>query len=176
MARKRTEFVAEGRLTVAEFARLEGLTPRAVTAWVERGVVELDAEKRLDAVAARAAIAGARVGTPGPGRGRRQPDDGSSASGPQASATTKTLVHWKTLETREMYRKRKLERLELQNALVRRDAVENEHATLAAIVRDQLRQIGPRLGPALAAESDARKCRDMVVAAIDKALSDLGSC
>lgn len=114
-----------------------------------------------------------RRGEPGPGRHRA----GADSEDPEGEAgernPKKDLQHWRLIGEKEKALKARLERRALQETLVKRDSVESAAAERAALVRDRFRQIGPKLAPALAAESDVRRCRDMVCKAVDAALEEL---
>lgn len=85
----------------------------------------------------------------------------------------KDRVDWDTALKRENAKKAKLQRLEIQGQLVRRDAAEREAAEASTLVRDRLRNIGKRLRDRLAAESSARVCGELVDREIDQALEVL---
>lgn len=76
------------------------------------------------------------------------------------------LLHWKTLATREEYRAKRLARRELQASLVERDRAEQLPAELAATTRSLLEKVGAAVRDDLAAESDPRRCGDIVNAEI----------
>lgn len=82
---------------------------------------------------------------------------------------------WGAVLERERALKARIERRELQGALVRRDASEREAAERGVIVRDRMRNIPMRTRDKLAAETDPRKCGEIVAAEIDKALDALAS-
>lgn len=82
---------------------------------------------------------------------------------------------WGAVLERERALKARIERRELQGALVRRDAVAREAAEFAVMVRDRLRNIPMRLRDKLAAEVDPRRCGEIVSAEIDKALDVLAN-
>ncbi|MCC7540901.1 MAG: hypothetical protein IT379_32080 [Deltaproteobacteria bacterium] len=141
------------RVTGAELARRAGLTPAAISTARRRGRITRGKDKKYDAESSLVRLDESRTREPGPGRGGKKAKEPSD---------TLTLTHWKTVETREMARKRKLERLEIQGALVRRSVVEQTWASEAALIRDQLMQIGSRLAGRLAAETDPRVCGRLV--------------
>lgn len=77
---------------------------------------------------------------------------------------------WGAVLEKERAMKARLERRELQGQLVRRDAVEQEAAEFAVLVRDRLRNVPMRVRDKLAAEDSPRVCGEIVAAEIDKAL------
>ena len=71
---------------------------------------------------------------------------------------------------REQYKANltKVEYLRLIGQLIEAETVDREWARIARIVRDNLRNIGRRLGAQLAAESDPLKCEAMIEEEVDR--------
>lgn len=80
---------------------------------------------------------------------------------------------WAAVLEKERAMKARLERRELQDKVVRRDAVEREAAEFAVMVRDRLRNVPMRVRDKVAAETSPRVCGEIIAAEIDKALSVL---
>ena len=76
------------------------------------------------------------------------------------------LQFWRTLTEREKYRSSRIGRLELEGKLIRRELADETIAELGAITRSLLEAIPPSIRADLAAESNARKCGDIVGDAI----------
>jgi len=160
--------VAQGydkTVTIGDAARLLGISPNAVGKRIKSGTIAglmlrdlFDAAERStrpEAVAAVRAAAGDVEGA-GPAKG------GAKAPGSRSEREPKTSAEWQRLKTREEALKARLQRQELQGALVRRSVVEAAWATEGATIRDQLMQLGPKLAGRLAAETDPRVCSRLV--------------
>lgn len=169
-------------MSVAELAAAAGVTKPSIYRWISLGVVERGDDKLVPLQASLDAIAAARTGTAGPGRGKHgqlttggsakpEAPPGGEARQPGDAPPKKkgSLVHWKTVGVREDALKKRLERLARQGELVARADVERDWVTLLASLGAHLDGIGRVLQDALAAETDPRKCGDMVEAAIRRA-------
>ena len=171
MVRKDQAVEPDEWVTVAACARAVPCTEAAVRRWIGMGVVERRADGKVHLRTALAAMSAARAGTAGPGRGGlKEPPESMSDS---VAKKPKSLVHWKTAEARESALMKRLSRLEKQGQLVRRDVAEAEAATVMATLRSHLDSVGRSLQDALAAETDPRRCGDMVEGAIRKVLDRL---
>lgn len=148
-------------VTGSELGRRVGMTSQGITAAKKAGRITRGKNGKYPAEQSITALESSRAKRAGPGRGGKKAGDDEDPP---------SLLTWKVKNEREQYLKRRLERLELQGALVRRSVVEHAVAEKAGMVRDQLLQLGQRIGPALAAESDARICASMVRAEIERAL------
>lgn len=152
------------RLTEQELADASGKSVRLIRLREDEGAIMRGPDGLFDRTLALTALAARKQG------GRPRKDGAKSVEPTGSPKPKKTRADWLEQLDREKAIKAKLERLEIQGALVRRSAAEHDVAEKAGMVRDQLLQIGQRLGPALAAESSARKCADMVRAEIERAL------
>lgn len=165
MVSGRTKRKPKARLgTLSDLARELDVTWAAAKKAVRAGRVSApDAEGLVDLDVAAAEFKANRQRPPNNGLGAAQGRAGPELGEPD----------WKALLDKEKAIKAQLERRELQGSLVRRDAVDREHAELATLMRDKLRAIGKRIRDELAAESNARLCGEMVDEAIDEVLADL---
>lgn len=103
-------------------------------------------------------------------RNRKRESNDGSGSGPKVRTAPKAR-DWSSLLERERYLKARIERHELEGLLVRRDAAEIAQAELASMIRSLLGGVGADLRDELAAETDARKCGDLVDDAIRDVLT-----
>jgi hypothetical protein len=128
-----------------------GTTLPAILAYAERTGRSDAAERIRDAIAA---VSGKR------GRPRLGAAEVTPSARPRGGR--KEAADWARMRVREEALRARLVRLELQGLLVRRAAVAERWVSEAAMMRDQLLQIGARLAGRLAAETDAGECRRLV--------------
>lgn len=163
---------ARGNAT--ELARRLGVTQPAVAAAARTGRIKRDPDGLFDLEQAARDFERGRSHTAGPGRGKLGPMSAEPPARAPVSAddhcptcgVVRDLQYWKTLSEREKYRKAKLERLELEGALVRRSVAEAKVADIQAMTRGLLEGVAAAVRDDLAAEGDARRCGDIVDAEI----------
>jgi hypothetical protein len=98
----------------------------------------------------------------------------SRAPRPRQTALEKLgFADFKVLKEQEIYRKLKRERQLLEGTLVHRAAVIGAWMQIAARVREAMMQVPHTIAGQVAAETDARVCRDMLVECIEGALVHL---
>lgn len=160
MARRKRELV-----NGSELARRLEVSRNAVSKAKRDGRITPNADGLFDLAEATEAFLGSRSRDPAP-RAR------ADASPPK---TAPKRADWSTLREREQYYKLRLERRELQGALVRRAVVEHEFAELGVLIRDRFRALGKRLRDRLAAETNARKIGELIEAEVDAILRELAA-
>lgn len=157
-------------ITQAEYARHRGVDPTTVRDAIRAGRITL-IDGKVDPVAADAQWArNTRVRV----NSRQRPADAAAMDQPAAPAAPQ--------ETYEAARRRRelaeaqlaeLKLAEQQGDLVRVGAVRTQVAKLAAGLREGLMQIPARLAPVLAAETDAGKVHDALVAELRQVLEQV---
>jgi len=122
-------------VTRAEFARLQGVSRKTVTKYVQTGRVSLvvrNGREFIDPVAARIALKGTVQ------RAQETRDILEGAVAVEPSPVTPSLTQFKTETERERSALLRLQREERQGKLVDRDQVELEQETAARMVRRAL--------------------------------------
>jgi len=161
---------APDRVTTVELAAHLGVTRQAIEAAAKAGRIKRGPDKRFDLEVSAEAWERTRSHPAGPGRGHvgetakpvRVPRSPDAEDHCPVCGEVRDLMHWKTLATREDYRAKRIARRELEGALVRRDKAEAELAELAATTRGLLEKVGAAVRDDLAAETDPRRCGDIV--------------
>lgn len=122
-------------ITMAEYARRRGVSRKSVTMWVQRGrisTVERDGKRLIDPIAADRALAStAQVAATVAALVADDPTEARGGGG-------EGLTALKAATEAERGALLRLERLELEGKLVRRDQVEAEHKEAARRVRRAL--------------------------------------
>lgn len=108
---------------------------------------------------------------------RVQPSSGGSSTprGANGSGTapSQDFYRYRTLQTKEAWRKARLERRKAQGDLVERAVVDAEWQSLVVRTRDAVMQVPHTMAALLAAESDPRVVRDLLLEALEQALTRL---
>ncbi len=160
MARKPKSELVNG----SELARRLGVSRNAIAKAKREGRITPTDDGLYDVGPATEAFLGSRS----------RPPRSETEEAPRQTSDKKR-ADWSALREREQYLKLRLERRELQGALVRRQVVEAEFAELATLIRDRFRSLGKRLRDRLAAEVDARKVGETIDAAVDAILHELAT-
>lgn len=167
---------APDRATTPELAAALGVTEGAIRAATKSGRIKKGPDGCYDREIAMRDFERSRSHPAGPGRGNTGPMVGGRAVPETAEdycptcGIVRDLQFWRTLSEREKYRSERLKRLELEGALVRRSVADATLADLAAITRSLLEGVAAQVRDDLAAETDPRKCGDIVDAEIRLAL------
>lgn len=167
-------FDPDMELTKAEGARLGGISRQVYGRRVERGVHG----PTLGALHSYATAAGDQETCErieekyGPPPARRGSASASADGLCPICGTVRDLSYWKTRREKESFLKTRLERYKLQGSLITRSVAEEKVANLGAMMRQLLESIGGDLRDELAAETDPRRCGDLVDDAIRSALTD----
>lgn len=160
------------RVNARQLAELLGVKPNAISAAKKAGRIHVGPDGLYDVATAMAEFRGSRARAPGPGRGHQS--EGQESGGAilpcPACGTLRDLQYWKTKREREAYLAARLDRLELQGRLIRRDDAERAQAAIGSMMRAFLESIGPDLRDELAAEDSAARCGELVSTAIRVAL------
>jgi hypothetical protein len=169
--RARGEAPPGDRVNARQLAELLGVRPNAISAAKKAGRIHVGPDGLYDAEAAMAEFRGSRARAPGPGRGHVGGEQGSEAILPcPTCGNLRDLQYWKTKREREAYLAARLDRLELQGRLVRREDAERAQAAIGSMMRAFLESIGPDLRDELAAEDSPARCGELVATAIRVAL------
>lgn len=151
-------------MTRTELAAGLGIDPALVTRYRGRGMP-------VDAVeAARAWMAANVRAYAGSGRDRGAMGARQGGGG-AASRSTASYLQARAERERIEAERARLELAKAAGALVVLADVEAEQARRLVALREQLLQIGPRVAQALAIETDAEKCRDLVDAELAAVLA-----
>ncbi|MCA9643515.1 MAG: winged helix-turn-helix domain-containing protein [Myxococcales bacterium] len=154
------------RISGAELARRLGVSPGAVTYAIKAGRIKRGPDGKFDAATALRDYQRSQAKAPGPGRGHMVAP--SSASDDRAEdncpscGRIRDLQYWRTLSEREKYRTTRLGRLELEGTLIKRSVADETIAELGAITRGLLEGVAASIRDDLAAETDVRRCGDIV--------------
>lgn len=148
----------EATVSQNEAARLLGVTRQALAKRLQRNTLSglTLAELHADALERDDDEAAARI----------QEKAGSAPPEPKGRDWRKVLDKEKALKAR-------LERRQLQGTLVPVADVEAVIAETNGIVRQRLEQIGGSVADRLASETDPRRCREIIDAAVREALEEL---
>lgn len=169
----------DGTVSKSEFARLRGVSPAMVTKWIKAGRLVLTADGRrvnaaasLQRIAAGADPSRGGVGGHGPIGEAFPPASVDVGPAPRQRATFNEVR-----TAREAYnvKQAELDYRERLGELVERDRYDRAIIDGVAPIMAALDTLSARLGPALAAESDARKVQNMIdaeVAAIRREMAD----
>lgn len=151
-----------------ELAEAADKTRRTIRRRTEQGVIVKGPDGLYDLGLALEQLRNAATGA-----GRPRKADGDESDDGKPSQKRRERIDWNEKLKREQARKARLERMELQGALVRRSSVASTWAEQATQVRDQLMHLGPRMADRLAAESDPRVCSQIVLDEVVSALRAL---
>ncbi len=143
---------------MAELSRRLGTSRQSITARVRNG--------RMTAARADGLYEFHRAQVEWIENRERPPSDGTGGA---RKPRDPDATDWKAKHEKEKALKARLARRALQGRLVRREVVDRQRAESAALLRSHLDGVGKSLRDRLAAETNARRCGDMV----DKAIRDV---
>jgi len=174
---------AARRLTEAALARELGVSRQAINQLVQKGqltksedgLIDVDSAKRELANTTRPAAKTAEaVAAMAPAAATAPAVAPAAAAATTAGGATSFHVA-RTLNEAALAEINQLKAAELRGELIRVDAVLAALAGLLSSSRDAFMQLPARLAPVLAAESDAGKVHDLLVAEIHQCLTQLAA-
>lgn len=169
------------RDTQAAIARRLQVSRQAINELVQRGILELGRDGKLDVELARQAIAArvrpsaktARALAGAAANETAAPPAGEPAPEPPEAANATSYHVAKTLREAAEAKMAQLRLRERQGELVEAEAVRRQAFELARGARDLLWAMPPRLAALLAAESDPAKCQALLEAEVRQVCTEI---
>lgn len=184
---KPSDHIEPRRVSQKELAEALGVSSAALTKARNAGRIVRGDDGLYDLGASVAAFRANRVHPSKPGVAYASAPAASSAAGgpararpaggspprPSGGTATPDFFHYRTLQMRESYLKAKLERRRTQRELVERAVIDQEWQSLVVRTRDAVLQVPHAMAAQLASESDPRIVRDLLIEALEAALTRL---